>query len=142
MGLTMAVVSDDVRYGPAPTDVTDGGTLDIIGVFDQIWEEQPPCYAPQVCVSIGLSADATEFGQQVMVQVQLVDPEGTAIVTRQQQYTVPTPPPSGSRSFFYPVLPFRDVYFPSFGPYVFRVWVDGEHQIDLPIQASQLGGQS
>jgi hypothetical protein len=140
MDMTMAVVSDDVRFAPAPTDVPAGGQIDIVGVVDQFWCERVPCRVPIVCVSVGFSADAAEFGREVTVGVQLLDPEGSSIREQQQLYTVNTPPPSVSRSTFYPVFRFQHVVLPAFGPYVFRVWLEESHQIDLPVQASQLGG--
>ncbi len=80
----MTVVSDDVRLGPSPTGFLAGAQLDIIGVFDQIWDRQPPCYTPQGCVSVDLSANVAEFGQQVTVRIELLDPEGTVIRKRVQ----------------------------------------------------------
>lgn len=140
MELTMAVVADDAQFRQSPGGDPTNVQLDIIGVFDQIWNQQPPCYAPQVCVAVGFSADAMDFGQQRVVRVQLFDPEGAVIRAQQGSYTVPTPPLSGSRSSFHPVFRFPNVHFPVFGPYVFRVWLGEDHMVDLPIQASQLGG--
>ena len=92
MDVTMAAVSDDVCFGPDPAGLSAGGQLDIIGVFDQVWSERVPCRVPRACVSVGFSADATEFGQHVMMRVQLLAPDGSVIEDKQDLYTVNTPP--------------------------------------------------
>jgi hypothetical protein len=137
----MAALADDVRFGPNPAEVSAGPQLDIIGVFDQIWCERPPCQTPRICVVVGFSANAAEFGQQRIVRVQLLSTENTVVQERQQVFYMPTPSVSESRSSFYPIVRFQDVLFPTFGPYVFRVSVGEEHKIDLPIHVSQSGGQ-
>ncbi len=140
MDMTMAVVSDNVRFQPDPTSNSPGPRLDIIDVFDEVLCKRLPCLVPRVYVTVGFSADAASFGRQVVVWVRLLSPEGATIDEKQELCTVQTPLPSRSRYSFYPTFRFQNVLLPAFGPYVFRVWVGEEHKIDLPMQASQSGG--
>ncbi len=138
MDVTMAVVSDTVRFAPDPASNSPGPRLSVIDVFDELFCNMP-CLIPRFFVTVGFAADATKFGQQVVVWVQLLNPEGVEVDRQRELRTVETPPLSRSRSTFYTAFRFQNLLLHAFGPYVIRVWIDEEHQIDLTIQLSQRG---
>ena len=134
MDVTMAVAAEDAQIVGA---VTGGRKVNILGLFDHVVCTGMPCSFEQITVVIGFSADLTEFRTQRAVQVYLVDPDGELIEGRERTHTIPASPHSGSRSFFRTFFYFQNVTFFKFGPHSFRVKVDEDHKVDVPIYVSE-----
>jgi hypothetical protein len=126
----MAVIARDARH--VPSGLGDQN-LNISNVVGSVTCDELPCAIGRMCVAIGFSADATEVGRQQMIRVQLTEPDGTVIRTREYPYTVPEPRFEGSRSFFNAVFPFENFAFRLAGPHEFGVWVGDDHKVDVPL---------
>ena len=126
MKVNLVIASRDVRADEVTND------LDILGVITEALPEALPGLLPLLHIIPFCEADATEVGQERLIEVSLVYADGELQQKWYDSYVIPPPRRPGDRSFFAPIFPLRDVPFVEHGNYAFAVAVDGDHKNSLP----------
>lgn len=124
--VNLVVAARDVRLDESTND------LDILGVITEALPQALPGLLPLVNLIPFCEADATEVGQEKLIEVSLVNADGDLQMRWYDTYAVPSPRRPGERSFFAPIFPLRNVPFVSAGSHAFSVSVDGDHKNSLP----------
>ena len=126
MKVNLVVASRDVRADESTND------LDILGVITEALPHALPGLLPLLNIIPFCEADATEVGQERLIEVSLVYADGELQQKWYDSYVIPPPRRPGERSFFAPIFPLQNVPFVKAGSYAFAVAVDGDHKNSLP----------
>lgn len=124
--VNLVVASRDIKLDEETND------LDILGVITEARPQALPGYLPLVNLIPFCEADATEVGQERLIEVSLVNADGELQIRWYDTYVIPPPRRPGERSFFAPIFPLQNVPFVKAGNYAFSVAVDGDHKNSLP----------
>ncbi len=122
--VNLIVAARDVRLDEDTND------LDILGVITEAMPQALPGLLPLVNLIPFCEADATEVGQERLIEVSLVYADGELQQKWYDSYEIPPPRRPGERSFFAPIFPLQNVPFVRAGSYA--VAVDRDHKNSLP----------
>ena len=136
MKVNLVVAARDVRLDENTND------LDILGVITEAMPQALPGYLPLVNLIPFCEADATEVGQERLIEVSLVYADGELQQKWYDSYVIPSPRRPGERSFFAPIFLLRNVPFARAGSYAFSVAVDRDHKNSLPFYVHPPPGTS
>ncbi len=134
MKVNLVVAARDVKVDEDTND------LDILGVITEALPQALPGYLPVVNLIPFCEADATEVGQERLIEISLVNADGELQIRWYDTYVVPQPRRPGERSFFAPIFPLRNIPFVSAGSHAFSVAVDGDHKNSLPFYVHEPPG--
>lgn len=114
----------------------EDGTMDILGVFDEITTSDVPCLVERMTLIVSFSADISEVGIDRTVSVRLLAADGDTIGVFQDTFEVPIPRRSGSPSIFNRAYPIANINFPDVGPYAFSILVGDDLKRTVPLYIS------
>jgi len=114
----------------------EDGTMDILGVFDEIVTSEVPCIVGRMVLIVSLSADISEVGFERSMNVRLLAADGGEIGAFQDTFEVPDPRRSGSPSFFNRAYPLANIQFPEPGPYAFSILIGNDLKRTVPLYIS------
>lgn len=129
MECTLALLADAANR-------EEGGKLNVLGVFDQIYSDKFPYLVPQFFIVVRLTAGPAEFGLKKEFQIVLLSPDGQPIGKLGGKGTVPTPD-SGGRANLELILRMVNVPFEKPGRYGIAVLVGGEEKYSIPLDVVQ-----
>ena len=116
-------------------NVAEGGKLNVMGIFRQIFASTFPARHSQMYLVTGLSASAAEYDSERKLSIKLINEDATEeLVHINRDIKVPKNP-SGYRSEMRFIFQLRDIIFPKDGTYEFSVLVDqdvkGHYSIEV-----------
>ena len=117
------------------TSISEGGKLNILGIFTILWATQVPVMHPQMQLVLQLEFDPTEAGERD-IKVVLMDEDGREILSLSGTFTVPHKPgpePIGINHS----IGFGNIVFPQYGRYVFKILISGELKSEVPLSVLQ-----
>lgn len=120
-------------------NIADGGKLNVMGIFRQIFSTQFPARHPEMYLIVGLSANPAEFDMNKKLTVKLLDPDAKEMMTFSREFVVPKGI-GWRRSEVNNILHFRDIIFPKEGTYEFSILVDNDlkHSINVELTKREL----
>jgi hypothetical protein len=124
--VNLVVAAREVRVDESTND------LDILGVITEALPHALPGLLPLMNLILWCEAEATEFGQERLIEIFLVDADRKVRQRWYDTYAVPRARRTGERSFSTPIFSLRNVPFRKPGNYAFNVHVDGDHKNSLP----------
>ena len=124
MRVTIAVLADHAS-------TSDGGKLNILGIFSGIMAQTEPIVHPQMRLVVQFEFNAAEAGKKD-VQIVLQDEDGGEILAIDAEMVVPRPP-RGELSTLHQILGLNNLTFPKFGRYVFRLLINGRTEAEIPL---------
>lgn len=109
-------------------NVTEGGKLNVMGVFRQIFASEFPARHSQMYLITGLSASAAEYESERKLSIKLINEDATEeLVHIIRDFKVPKNP-SGYRAEMNFIFQLRDIIFPKEGTYEFSVLLDKDEK--------------
>ena len=127
MECTLALLADAANR-------EEGGKLNVLGVFDQLYANDFPTVHPQLYVVVRLTANPAEFGRKKEFEIILLDPDGTPVSPPLKgKGNVPTPP-DARRASIEVILRMVNVPFAKPGSYAISVLVSGEEKASIPLE--------
>jgi hypothetical protein len=99
--------------------VSEGGKLNIMGVFDNINALEFPCTHPLVSVAAQLRGGARDYNRQHNLEIRLVDEDGQDMIPPFQTTLQVHRPPNGESVVMPLVLNLQQLVFPKPGHYEF-----------------------
>lgn len=132
MKVTLAVTADYAN-------VTKEGKLNILGIFDTIKATSFPCTHPALILVFKLEAGMTETGRNKKVEVQLMDEDGTKLMSIMTDITI-GPVRPGELFTTGSLLTFQNLVFPKPGTYVFDIFIDNQPREEgrVPLKVVQI----
>ena len=118
MKVTLAVIADYAN-------VTKEGKLNILGIFDTIHATSFPCTHPSLLLVFKLEAGMTEVGRNKKVEVQLMDEDGTKLMSIGTELVI-GPVRPGELFITGSILTFQNLVFPKPGTYQFDIFIDNQ----------------
>ena len=119
-------------------NVAEGGKLNVMGIFTQIFAPTFPAMHPSMFLVIKLGPDFPEYGQERQLTITLVDDDGVleiAKVTGDIQVPMPV---GGQKPEINLTINLQALVFPKPGTYQFTVLIDKDFKGSLPIRVNQL----
>lgn len=126
MNVRFAVLADYVN-------ITHGGKINILGVFDFIYTTQFPTNLHEMQLVMRFEADISERGQQKELQVLLFDQEGEKLLELNGRITLRDAKP-GDLLLFNQVVTLRNIPFQREGDYQFDIYIDGTLKSHVPLK--------
>jgi hypothetical protein len=117
------------------TSVSEGGKLNILGIFSILWAANVPVVHPQMQLVLQLEFDPSEAGERD-IKVVLVDEDGREILSLSGTFSVPTQPGPEPIGINYS-LGFANVVFPKYGRYAFKILIGGDLKSEVPLSVLQ-----
>ncbi|MFC2020373.1 DUF6941 family protein [Chloroflexota bacterium] len=115
-------------------NVAEGGKLNVMGVFRNIYSKAFPARQPEMQIIVKLRATPAEIGQTRKITIKLMDDDAkTELVNFSRDIEVPRPA-GRQQPEINQILRIRDVVFPEPGTYQFSVLVDNDEKGTLPIE--------
>ncbi len=114
----------------------EDGTMDIVGVFDEIVTSETPCIVERMILIVSFSADMSEVGFERTMNIPLLAADGEVLGEIQDTFEVPGPRRSGSPSFFNRAYPIANIHFSSVGPYAFSILIGDDLKRTVPLYIS------
>ena len=109
-----------------------GGKLNILGAFDQIWSRKMPAVHPQCTVALRIRFSRIETGAH-RVRLSIVDGDGKPLMPPLDA-NIQAPLSSGADSgVTHMVLNMQQVKFETFGRYSIDLAIDGKQEGSLPL---------
>jgi len=118
-------------------NVSHEGKLNILGEFNTIWGQQPPVKWPTLTLVARFETHAVE-GSKHALTIDVVDEDGQSILDKQITGTLVFSQTGLGRPLRANVLiSFRDLTFPKFGAFEFRLLIDGRSLGTVAIYIAQ-----
>ena len=118
MKLTVLAFADSAN-------IAEGSKLNIFGIFDTIFTPAVPTTHPEMAIAMRFAVSPSDRGRSHDLQLKLVAPNGTAIVTGNAQVTIQESPVNRDVHHFDQVVKIPGVQFPEAGTYRLEVLVNG-----------------
>jgi len=116
--------------------VSQAGKLSIIGIFERLFAQKCPVTHPSMCLVLSFEADRGDTGKQHRLDFQLIDADGTVQLSFGGDMAV-APPPPGENARFNHIVNLNNVLFKEFGSYEFKVLVNGEVRVGVPVRITK-----
>lgn len=126
MECTLALVADAANNA-------EGGKLNVLGIFNQVYSDKFPYQLPQMFVVVRLSAGPAEFGLEKRFEIVLLSPDGDAIGRLKGKGQVPQVK-GVTRANMELLLKMVNVPFKKPGSYAISVLVSGEEKASIPLE--------
>ena len=124
MECTLALVADAANH-------EEGGKLNILGAFDQVYTDEFPYVLPQMFVVVRLIANPSEFGRTKELELVLHDQDGIMVGQPiKAKGKVPTPT-GGGQARMELILRMNNVPFEKPGDYAISVLVSGDQKASI-----------
>lgn len=125
MIVEMAVLADYAN-------MADGGKLNVLGMFDQIWGQSFPLRHPAMVLALRLRLGFDDRDATHTILLELVNEDGQQLVAGGGQMVVGSIPP-GHREISSQLLPFENIEFPAPGEYSFILRWNGIECAKVPL---------
>ena len=129
MELTLPFLAD-------AANLSDGGKLNVLGIFNQIYSDTFPYRHPSMTCVIRFTANPAEFGKPKEVELTIMDSDGKPLGTLRGETTVPMSP-GGKRAYVELILGLNGIPFERPGDYEFAILVGGEQKGSIPFEVVQ-----
>lgn len=116
--------------------VSQDGKLSIIGIFERLYAQKCPVTHPMMCLVLSFEADRGDTGKQHRLEFQLIDADGTVQLNFGGDMQV-APPPPGENARFNHIVNLNNIVFKEFGSYEFKVLVNGEVRVGVPVNITE-----
>lgn len=114
-------------------NVSRGGKLNVMGVFDHLHASKFPTRHPQMHLVLRLRAELGEPSGPRELTIRVLNQDGRQIISLPpRKFRVPDSK-EGRRSDMNFIIGLRDIVFPEAGSYEFMVEVDEEPQASIPL---------
>ena len=119
-------------------NIAEGGKLNAMGIFRNIYSSSFPTRHPEMHLIIKLSVSPAEYGQTRKLAVKLMDDDATTeLVNFSRDIEIPQTV-GRQKHEINQILKLRDIVFPKPGTYQFSVLVDNDEKGTLPIEVELL----
>lgn len=115
-------------------NVAEGGKLNIMGIFRNIYSSNFPTRHPEMHLIIKLRASPAEYGQTRKLTIKLMDEDAKIELVNFSRDIVVPPPVGRQQPEINQILKIRDIIFPEPGTYQFSVLIDNDEKGTLPIE--------
>jgi hypothetical protein len=114
---------------------SDGGKLNIVGIFNELYSTEFPYVRPEIYVVVGYEATVAEEGRTKHIRVVLLKPDNPdpEIVSIEGVYTVRLPTYPGRPRYVNSIFHLPQVEFPEPGDYAFHVLIGGDDRERVPV---------
>jgi hypothetical protein len=119
-------------------NVAEGGKLNVMGIFREIYAEEFPARHSDMYVIAALSASPAEFGQKRTITVKLMNADATETLMEFSRSIVVPSAVGGRKAEINNILRVRDIVFKEPGTYQFSVLVDNDEKGTLPIELNKV----
>jgi hypothetical protein len=106
-------------------NITQGGKLNVMGVFRDIYATNFPAIHPSMTLAIKLGVDLENHEDKKLLTIKLIDVNAIEIVKLAKEFEIPNPVKS-KRSEVNAIIELHDIVFPSPGRYQFTLLIDDE----------------
>ncbi len=130
MEITLAVACD---Y----TNTTDEGTLNIMGVFQELYPPVLPASLQQMFLVMSWAAGPAEIGEEKHVRVSFMDQDNNEKARIEGPIVVPPPARPESRSYFDHVVMLAGLPVETPGEHAFFILVGGEEKRRVPLYVNE-----
>jgi hypothetical protein len=113
-------------------NITQGGKLNVMGVFRDIYATNFPAIHPSMTLAIKLGVDLENHEDKKLLTIKLIDVNAIEIVKLAKEFEIPNPVKS-KISEVNAIIELHDVVFPSPGRYQFTLLIDDEIKGNLDI---------
>jgi hypothetical protein len=131
MVVDVAVVADYAN-------LAEGGKLNVMGMFDQIWAKEFPAAHAYMVLAYRLRVGYEDGGKQYRIEIKLVDEDGrqwggTSGIISVSEIA------AGERQVLSQILSFPGLLFPRAGEYAFVLSIDGDelHRVPFTLRLLQ-----
>lgn len=111
--------------------ISEGGKLNILGIFTNIFAESVPAVHHQMQLVTAFEFDSSEAGNK-NIKIELVEEDGKDIFSMSGVIRVDRDP-NGRSTVINQMLNFNNMVFPKFGNYEFRVLLEGLTVCNIPL---------
>lgn len=118
MKLTILAFADSAH-------MAEGSKLNIFGIFDTIFTPAVPVIHPETTIAMRFAVSSSDRGRTHDIQIKLVAPNRTEIVTGNGQVTIEEGPATDDVQHLDQVVKIPGVQFPEAGTYRLEVRVNG-----------------
>ncbi len=119
------------------TNATDEGTLNILGVFHELYPPVLPVSLQQMFLVMSWTAGPAEFGEEKLVRVSFMDQDNNEKARIEGPIVVPPPIRPGSRSYFDHVVMLAGLPVETPGEHAFFILVGGEEKRRVPLYVNE-----
>jgi Family of unknown function (DUF6941) len=130
MRVTLAVLAD-------AANITREGKLNIMGIFDSIQAQEFPVVHPQMQLVMRFEADLAESVNAKKVEVHLMDGDGKKLFVLSGDFASGQGRPGDSIGSNH-ILTINMLKFECPGDYEFRILIDNELKMEVPLKVLQL----
>lgn len=116
--------------------VSQDGKLSIIGIFERLFAQKCPVTHPMMHLVLSFEADRSDTGKQHRLEFQLIDADGGVQLNFGGDMMVAVPPP-GEQARFNHIVSLNNIVFKDFGSYEFKVLVNGEVRVGVPVRITE-----
>lgn len=113
-------------------NATEGGKLNLLGVFDRLQVRSFPAVHKQMALVLRLRVEYADAREEHAIRLALENPDGRKLVNLEGSTRVGEVEP-GAFSHTNQIFNLRDLRFQEEGVYRFRVWLDGELAAEHPL---------
>ncbi len=113
-------------------NIAQGGKLNVMGIFSQIYAAGFPARHPAMQLVMHLSVSPAEYNTTRKLTVKLLDEDGKALLNWTEDIPIPEQEP-GRRLQIGQILQLNDIVFPHPGTYQFSVLVDLDEKGTYPL---------
>ena len=126
MNVSLAVLADYAN-------ISREGKLNILGIFNLINAHSVPAIHPQMQLIMALEADRSEAERDHKIEVELIDADGSKLFSIEGVVKFGTPPP-GERIRANHIIQINNVQFSRFGVHEFKIIINNEVRMSVPLQ--------
>ena len=124
-------------------EISDGGKMNIHGVFSSIKANQFPATHPKICLILRFEVLSVEFGIEKDLRIALVGPSGKEAAALEGKFCVRLDDPSKPIPLMVEhdqIIQWNDIVFPEPGGYAFHILVQGDPKGSVPLTLLPMEG--